>query len=132
MNTLTLSTLLPQICRQLFENTPKSVAGQAWFLISNFWDRYWLWIIIGLGLWIIYELLTRNGRWHYNSKNGFSPGFNRFIGSGTYILIQTIIAVLFVRIFNSTIYCYPWPYIIHLLSFVSTRYFLKIIRFWIY
>jgi hypothetical protein len=85
-----------------------------------------------LVLWVIFEIFTRDGRWHYNSKNGFSPSFNRFIGSGAYLLFQAGTIYLLVTFFGSGIYCTPLPYIIHLIIFGLTKLFLLAIKFWVY
>ena len=132
MNNPVNSTLVPQICKLLFESPPKSNAGQTWFLITNFWSQNWIWITIILILWVIFEIFTRNGRGHYNSKNGFSPLFNRFIGSGVYLIFQAVMVYLLVTLFGRGVYCTPWPYIVHPIIFILTRFFLLAIKFWVY
>lgn len=132
MDNLINSTLAPQICKLLFESPPKSGVGQIWFFITNLWSQYWIGITTGLLLWVIFEIFTRNGRCHYNSQNGFSPLFNRFVGSGTYLLFQTGTIYLLVTFFSSGIYCTPWPYVIHLIIFMLTGFFLRVIKFWVY
>jgi len=126
------SRLLPDICQQIFSSGEKSPAAQFWHIITTLWSDYWLWISIGLVIWIIFEIFSRHGGAHYNSDNGFSPTFNRVIGSGVYLLFQTVTYFLLTLIFGTGIYCTPLPYIIHPIIFFLTWLFLIKIRFWVY
>lgn len=101
-----------------------------WKVITFLWPWYGLIIILALGLWITFEIYTRHGNVHYNSDNGFSPTFNRFVGSGTYLGLQTILYFLFSFIFSDAIYCYIWPFAIHLVIFLSTGLLLHLSGFW--
>src|SRR3989344_6201630 len=120
---------LSNICRQIFTNPPSSPAGRFWFSVVNFWKDYWVYILIFIAGWIIFELITRNGGIHYNSSNGFSPAFNRFVGSGTYLLFDSITFFILLKIFGSLIYCNPFTYPIHLINFGTTWLFLWLIGF---
>lgn len=109
-----------------------SSAGLFWEVITTLWSSHWLSISIFLIVFILYEIVTRNGNVHYNSKNGFSPTFNRVIGSGTYLLFQGILYACLHFIFGDSIYQHPWPYFLHLLVFGFTGFSLRRIGFWVY
>ena len=127
-----IAKLLPNVCKQIFDFGEKSSAAQFWQIITVFWSEYWLWILTGLIVWIIYEVLTRHGNAHYNSKNGFSPTFNKVVGSGMYLLFQSITYFVLTFIFGAGIYCTVLPYFIHPIIFFLTWVFLIAINFWIY
>lgn len=97
-----------------------------------FWSKGWPYILVVLAVIIIYELLTWNGRTHYNSRNGFSPGFNRLVGSGTYLLLQALVYGVIHLIFGDAAYTHVWPYAVHLVVFASTGLLLNLVGFWSY
>ncbi|HUX36200.1 MAG TPA: hypothetical protein VMV71_04190 [Candidatus Paceibacterota bacterium] len=132
MTTSTLARLLPDICQQIFSAKTKSMAAQFWAAVQALWFQYWLWILIGLAAWILFEILTRNKGIHYDSENGFSPAFNIVVGSGVYILFQAITYFVLRLIFGDGVYCSPLPYIIHTAIFGLTWLFLRLIGFWVY
>lgn len=111
---------------------PESASGQFWFLVQAFWHDYWLFISLGIVALVAYEIFTRHGSSHHNSRNGFSPSFNRLAGSGTYILLQGLLYLIFRWIFGDIVYCYLWPLPIHIAIFTSTGWLLRKIRFWVY
>lgn len=108
----------------------QSISYYIWTIITTLWPWYWLLIVIVLGLWVTFEIYTRHGIAHYNSDNGFSPTFNRFVGSGTYLGLQTVLYFLFSFIFSDAIYCYIWPFAIHIVIFLSTGLLLHLSGFW--
>jgi len=121
---------LEGFCSAIGSQIPKSVSGLAWEIITRLWPWYWLGIILLLGAWIFFEIKTRYGNAHYNSKNGFSPPFNSFVGSGTYLGLQALVYLLFTLIFGDAAYCIPWSYAMHLIVFASTGHILHEIGFW--
>lgn len=121
---------IDKICQQVFTTMPASPAGKFWFGIANFWKDYWPYIIISLAGWVIFEIVTRDGGIHYNSSNGFSPVFNRFVGSGTYLLFDMLTILILLKIFGPLIYCNPFTYPIHIINFGLTWLFLIFIGFW--
>ena len=127
-----IAKLLPDVCKLIFASGEKSSAAQFWQIVTTLWSEYWLWILIGLVVWVIFEIFTRHGTAHYNSKNGFSPTFNRVIGSGIYLLFQSITYFVLTFIFGAGIYCTPVPYVIHPTIFFLTWLFLFKIKFWVY
>ncbi len=122
--------MIGTICSIVSITLASSINSFLWQLISFIWPWKWLWILGIFLSWIIWELRTRNGISHYNSANGFSPTFNKFVGSGTYIMLQSATLLFFVNFFGEFAYCMRIPYIIHLLIFLSTGYFLHKIGFW--
>jgi hypothetical protein len=113
-------------------NIPKSEREAVWFVISNTWPYNLILIPIVAGL-IYYEIKTRNGTHHYNSKNGYSPNFNRIVGKVTYYGIQVILPLILSLLFGDAIYCMLWPYIVHAAFFFLTWFFLnKVVKFWVY
>jgi membrane-associated protease RseP (regulator of RpoE activity) len=81
---------------------------------------------------VTFEIATRNGKIHYNSKNGFSPTLNIFVGSGVNLLIQTLTYGILKLIFGDAAYCYPISYFVHLFAFLATAGTLIGIGFWVY
>jgi hypothetical protein len=134
MGTSTIFTAKPdEFLIQLAGLVGKSVAGTFWQLVSMFWHDYWPWIILILVVIVVYELLTWNGSWHYNSRNGFSPGFNRLVGAGFFALYSGIFFAFFHFVFGDNIYLEQvWPYVIHALAFPLTWLTLRKIGFWVY
>lgn len=116
----------------IFTGAAKSAAGFAWILITSLWSMYWHYLLPALDIWVIYEVLTRFGSAHYNSENGFSPTFNRFVGSGTYLAFQGLIYAIIHWIFGDNAYLHVWAYAVHLCVFVYTGLFLNAIGFWAY
>jgi hypothetical protein len=134
MGTTTIFSVEPsKLLVQLAEMVGKSVAGIFWQFVSMLWISYWPWIILLIVVIVVYELLTWNGRWHYNSRNGFSPSFNRLVGSGVFLLYSSIFLAFFHFVFGDDIYLEQiWPYIVHSLAFPLTWLSLKKIGFWVY
>lgn len=122
--------LTGEICQALVIPTASSISSFIWQIIFYLWPWKWILVVLFLGAWVVYELLTRNGTAHYNSVNGFSPGFNSFVGSGTFLGFQTILLLGFEKIFGESVYCMTWPYVIHFVVFASTGLFLHAVGFW--
>jgi hypothetical protein len=100
--------------------------------ISFLWPWYWFLIVAILGTWITVEVSTRHGNFHYNSENGFSPLFNRFVGSGTYLGLQTLLYLILKIFFGESVYCLYWPYAFHVIVFASSGLLLHLVGFWPY
>jgi hypothetical protein len=109
-----------------------STANIFWQIIDIFWQSHWIQILFILAIWIVFEIITRHGVVHYNSQNGFSPTFNRVVGSGTYLLLQAIVYAVLSFIFGDNIYIHVWPYAVHLIVFALTKLFLNLVGFWVY
>jgi len=120
----------------LFCSLGKTVFGSGysifWSILTflGFWKS--LGVLFLLILWVIFELITKNGGVHYNSDNGFSPAFNIFVGASTYFWLQTFLYSILEKLFGQMIYCVSWPYILHVLVFTLTGLFLCLIGFWNY
>ena len=132
MTTSTLPLYLPTFCQQLFGSTAKSPAALFWSFVHSLWPWGWPLVLIGLTLWVVYEILTRGSGVHYDSANGFSPTFNRVVGSGVYLLFQAITYFFLRTIFGDGVYCTPLPYIIHSVIFGLTWLSLYAVGFWVY
>lgn len=123
------TTLLIKMCQEL-SSMPKSFASGLWYMIQHWpWQLGSLFVIISL--WVLIEIVTRYGTLWFHSENGFTPMFNRFVGSGTYIGLQALLLGFF-SLISSTVYCTPWPYVLHILIFISTSKNLNKIGFWVY
>jgi hypothetical protein len=120
------------LCSLFGQPMVRSVAGLLWSVITALWPWYWFLIVIALTGWITFEIKTRYGTAHYNSENGFSPAFNRFIGSGTYLGLQSFLFAVFHLIFGDAAYCMTWPYAVHAIVFLSTGLLLHLSGFWPY
>jgi hypothetical protein len=103
-----------------------------WKIIVYLWPWKWLAIVVLVSVWVFIEIKTRFGSFHYNSENGFSPSFNRFVGSGSYLGLQTLLFVILKSIFGSIVYCFSWSYALHTVIFISTGILLNISGFWPY
>ncbi len=134
MGTSTIFSTQPnEFLIQLVAMTGKSVAGMFWQTVTMLWSGYWSWIVLILVVIVVYELLTWNGGWHYNSRNGFSPGFNRLVGSGVFALYSAIFYAFIHFVFGDNLYLEQvWPYMIHALAFPLTWLTLRKIGFWVY
>ncbi len=119
-------------CSILFIPLASSASSFVWQIIYFLWSWNGLWILIGLVGWVVFELATRNGKFHYNSENGFSPAFNIFVGSGLYWGIQSLLLILLEKLFGQSVYCFVWPYPVHLIIFASTGILLHVTGFWPY
>ena len=123
---------LKDICSAITASAPHSTASILWGVITALWPWRWLLIVMGIICWVVFEITTRNGTVHYNSENGFSPSFNRFVGAGTYVGFQALVYLLLELIFGEGIYCIGWPFALHVIVFGSTGLFLHAIGFWPY
>ena len=127
-----VSQMLAQIFKVAIASTVQSGAAFLWTIVKTLWSSYWPYILIFLIGWAIWELITRNGGFHYNSENGFSPTFNRVVGSGVYLLFQGGVYLVVSKIFGSDAYAHIWPYPIHIAVFLLTGLFLNLVGFWKY
>ena len=123
---------LDQVIKILLIDTPMTLAGQFWWLVTTVWSAYWPYILVFIIGWTIWELITRNGGFHYNSENGFSPTYNRFVGSGVLLLFQMSIYAILTKLFGHEAYLQVWSYSVHIVAFLSTGLFLNLVGFWKY
>src|SRR3989339_1314900 len=86
--------------------TSKSGEGILWQVILQL-QAYWLWIGLGITFIVIVELITRHKN-EYNSANGFTPEFNRLVGSLSYMLLQLLLYFFIYLIIGNVAYCFPW------------------------
>ena len=122
--------LTGDICQVLAIPIASSISSSIWQVILYLWPWKWIWVVLILGGLVVREIITRNGTSHYNSKNGFSPGFNSFVGSGLYWGIQAILLLLFEKILGESVYCTALPYIVHVSILILVYLFLHWIGFW--
>ncbi len=113
---------------QAANSAAKSIASWFWTAVVALWPWYWAGIVALLVSWTLYEIFSGNGR----SENGFSPAYNRVVGSGVYLLIQSATYPLLLKTFGDLAYCRPLSLVIHYLAFFLTGGFLHVIRFWPY
>lgn len=110
-------------------STSQSLFGQFWKGVLTVWVDFWPYIIGLLALIVISELLTRHKN-PYNSANGFTPDFNRLVGSLSYMLLQLLLYFSIYLIVGNIAYCFPWPYVAHILVFSLNFAILHGIGFW--
>lgn len=120
------------ICSVISDSMVSSFSSMIWKIIVYLWPWKWLAIVVLVSVWVFIEIKTRFGSFHYNSENGFSPSFNRFVGSGSYLGLQTLLFVILKSIFGSIVYCFSWSYALHTVIFISTGILLNISGFWPY
>ncbi len=108
--------------------TSKSSEGVLWQALLQLQD-YWVWIGLGIAFIVTVELLNRHKN-DYNSANGFTPEFNRLVGSLSYMLLQLLLYFSIYLIVGNVAYCFPWPYAAHVLVFSLNFAFLHGIGFW--
>ena len=133
----TTTTIIPhefviEIFKVALASATQSGAAFFWTLVTTLWSSYWVYISIFLILWILWELITRNGGFHYNSENGFSPTFNRVVGSGVFLLFQGGVYFAISTLFGNEVYARVWPYPVHVVIFLLTGFFLNLVGFWKY
>jgi hypothetical protein len=116
-------------CSLLDVPTSQSPAGLFWQATLNLWTDFWPYILGFLALIVISELLTRHKN-PYNSANGFTPDFNRLVGSLSYMLLQLLLYFSIYLIVGNIAYCFPWPYAAHALVFSLNFAILHGIGFW--
>lgn len=121
-----------EICSVVSDTAISSLSDFLWTAIKYLWPWEWIAIVVCLGIWISFEIGTRYTTSSFRSKNGFTPTFNRFVGSGTYLLLQTITFLVLTSALGDLAYCYKWPAALHLLVFWLTHRLLIKIRFWVY
>jgi len=109
--------------------TSKSLFGEFWKGMFSIWVEFWPFIITFISIIIISELLTRHNN-QYNSANGFTPDFNRLVGSFSYILLQLLLYFVIYLLMGNIAYCLPWPYIAHIFVFSINFTLLHKIGFW--
>lgn len=120
------------VCSIISVSAVSSISAFLWQVIVFLWPWHWIPIFLAIATWVIWEIITRNGNAHHNSDNGFSPTFNRFVGSGTYLGFQTLVFLVFRLFFGDIAYCLILPYVVHVLVFVSTGLLLHLSGFWPY
>jgi len=120
------------ICSVVLEPAARSVAATEWVIVTTLWPWYWLLICVALAFVVAFEIATRHGSFHYNSENGFSPAFNRFVGSGTNLGLQSLLIGIFHWLFGDIVYCLKWPYVVHGFVFLATGLALHLSGFWPY
>ena len=90
---------------------------------------FWIWIVLGIAFVVTVEMLTRHKN-EYNSANGFTPEFNRLVGSFSYMVLQLLLYFSIYLIIGNIAYCFPWPYAAHALVFSLNFAILHSIGFW--
>lgn len=116
-------------CSLIDVPTSQSLVGQFWKGILTIWTDFWPYILGILALIVVSELLTRHKN-PYNSANGFTPDFNRLVGSLSYMLLQLILYFSIYLIVGNVAYCFPWPYVAHTIIFSLNFAILHWIGFW--
>lgn len=108
--------------------TSKSSEGVLWQTLLQLQD-FWIWIVLGIAFVVTVEMLTRHKN-EYNSANGFTPEFNRLVGSLSYMLLQILLYFSIYLIIGNVAYCFPWPYAAHALVFSLNFAILHGVGFW--
>jgi hypothetical protein len=129
---LNLSDSFGEICSVASDMFVSSFSDALWTGIRYLWPWYWLFIILALIAWVSWEIRTRYTTVSFRSQNGFTPTFNRFVGSGTYLGTQTLIFLILTSLLGTYVYCLKWPAALHLLTFLFSGWFLNYIGFWVY
>lgn len=123
---------ITQAC-SIVGSVPHTIAGWLWAGITMLGPFYSATIIVGLVLWVIFEIATRNAKWkRYSSDNGFSPLFNVVVGSVVYFALQELLGLALSSIFGDAYYCVPWPYALHAIVYIATGLILRFTGFWTY
>lgn len=120
--------LVKNFCSVTDVPTSKSPEGIFWQILLPL-KEYWPYILIGIAFIVIVELLTRHKN-EYNSANGFTPEFNRLVGSLSYMVLQVLVYFAIKLIVGDVAYCMPWPYILHASVFSLNFAILHGIGFW--
>jgi ABC-type nickel/cobalt efflux system permease component RcnA len=120
------------ICSAVSVVFVSSLSDALWTGIRYLWPWYGFLIVLTLGTWIFWEIHTRFTTTSFRSQNGFTPTFNRFVGSGTYLGLQTLTFLVLSTAFGNLVYCLKWPLGLHALVFLSSGLLLKYIGFWVY
>lgn len=125
------NNLLVEICLKS-GNIPGTFLSSVWFYIKLSFSEYWYITTPAVIIWLFWELTQRNNH-NYNSKNGFTPLFNSFVGAGFFCLFQYL-TYLFISLFwGKEIICtLQILSILYVIPFILTKIFLLSVRFWKY
>lgn len=111
---------------------PGTLISSVWFWISFAFTRYWYVIIPAIVIWVVIEIFT-NGSHKYNSDNGFTPTFNRFVGGGVFYIFSAVFHFILSFIIGGWTDCsLLFIDVAYLVPFVGTGLFLHGIGFWPY
>lgn len=124
--------LIGNACQSYSIAVSSSISSIIWQMITFLWPWNWIWISLAIVAWILWEVKTRYGNAHYNSANGFSPAFNRFIGSGMYTLTQIPLFLVLSNAYGGKAYCFRLPYALHIGLFSFVGLILYFSGFWPY
>ena len=107
----------------------QSFFGQFWKGVTSAPPEMLWFVVLVLLFWVIKELVMRNKN-KYNSANGFTPDFNKMVGSLNYVILQVLTYFLLSFVFGNAIYCMPWPYVAHAIVFSLNWTILNAVGFW--
>jgi len=125
------NNVLLEICMKSGD-IPGTILSGIWYFITSSFSKYWYIIIPVIIIWIIWEILSRDNH-DYNSKNGFTPMFNSFVGAGVFCLFQYLTYLILVLFWGKGVYCaVPMVSGFHIIPFFLTGIFLNLIGFWKY
>jgi len=120
------------ICSAASDVFVSSLSDALWTGIRYLWPWYGFLIVLILGSWVVWEIRTRFTTVSFRSQNGFTPSFNQFVGSGTYLGLQTITFLILSTTFGNLVYCLKWPLGLHVAIFFISGLLLNYIGFWVY
>lgn len=128
---MNLNNLLVEICLKSGD-IPGTFLSAIWFYVKLSFSNYWYITIPVLTIWILWELIQRNNH-SYNSRNGFTPFFNSFIGAGLFCLFQYLTYSIISLFWGKEILCtFQILSVLYLIPFILTKIFLISVRFWKY
>jgi len=125
-----MQSIIP-LC-SLINDIPRTLISGVWFWISYGFSHYWYVIIPVIILWFVFEIFTRNTH-SYNSDNGFTPLFNRFVGGGVFYVFSALLHFVLSFFISDGVDCsLIWINSFYLIPFISAGLFLHGIGFWPY
>jgi len=122
---------LAQLCSAV-SDIPGTAISAVWLWISYSFLHYWYIIIPAIVIWVVIEIFTRNTH-SYNSDNGFTPTFNRFVGGGVFYIFSAMFHFILSLFIGKGIECgLIWINSFYLIPYISAGFFLHGIGFWPY
>lgn len=120
--------LFTNLCSIADVPTSRTPEGILWQIAIQL-KEYWFWIALMMVIVVIVEILNRHKN-DYNSANGFTPEFNRLVGSFSYLFLQVLLYLAIKLLVGDIAYCMPWPYLLHTAIFSLNFTILHGIGFW--
>jgi hypothetical protein len=125
----------PEFVQNLIHQMQEQIASTVVSLLRSItaliWSHFWPYIIgffIVILAGVILQILMLKG----GGNARLSPGFNRLLGSITYLFFLALVALIAYLIWGSEVIDETWFVVFGVIAFPLTGLFLRLIGFWYY